>query len=51
MTKIKEIKEDKKCDDCQQQSACVEVEDGTVCGEKIISYLCTDCHINKQDNE
>jgi hypothetical protein len=44
-------KEDKICDDCQQQLACVEVEDGECCGEKLISHLCTDCHINLQDNE
>ena len=50
MTKIKEIKE-KMCDDCQQQLACVEVDDGESCGEKLISHLCTDCHINQQDNE
>ena len=39
------------CDDCQQQIACVEIEDGECCGEKLISHLCTDCHINQQDNE
>ena len=50
MTKIKEIKE-KMCDDCQQRLACVEVDDGKCCGEKLISYFCTDCHINQQDNE
>tara|TARA_B110000483_G_scaffold206114_1_gene250207 strand:- start:446 stop:661 length:216 start_codon:yes stop_codon:yes gene_type:complete len=45
-----EIKE-KICDDCQQQVACVEVKDGKSCGEQLISHLCTDCHINQQDNE
>tara|TARA_R110000787_G_scaffold240012_1_gene346227 strand:- start:23 stop:169 length:147 start_codon:yes stop_codon:yes gene_type:complete len=44
-------KEDKICDDCQQQSAWIEVEEGECCGEKLISHLCTDCHINLQDNE
>ena len=45
-----EIKQ-KMCDDCQQQVSCVEIEDGECCGEKLISHLCTDCHINQQDNE
>ena len=45
-----EIKQ-KMCDDCQQQVACVEIENGECCGEKLISHLCTDCHINQQDNE
>jgi hypothetical protein len=45
-----EIKQ-KMCDDCQQKVSCVEVEDGECCGEKLISHLCTDCHINQQDNE
>ena len=46
-----EIKE-KMCDDCKKQIACVDVVvDCYKNSEKLINHLCTDCHIDQQENE
>jgi hypothetical protein len=46
-----EIKQ-KICDDCQKQIACVDVViDCYKNSEKLINHLCTDCHIDQQENE